>query len=153
MKIRTGFVSNSSSSSFIIGFFEVKDTNKFNDYLTRSMISEYDYLLFKGSDLNNNDFKDRYAYRIEINEEEIVIRNFQTDIHIERDKIDAEKNYMVLNYEGNEGDDTFWNESYQDYEYDIDLSYFKGTPYGGLLDLNNEVIQHIDYLIGAGRNG
>jgi hypothetical protein len=38
MKIRSGFVSNSSSSSFIIGYGVVKDVDHFKSYLKKNKI-------------------------------------------------------------------------------------------------------------------
>lgn len=134
MKIRNGFVSNSSSSSFIIAVAEVVDKEKILAWGKEHAL-EVDQYIKKGSDIVSWD-----------------LWTFQYDISMS--VIDPEKEYYIFNEtHGDECD--FWNEEYGEYEYDIDFDFFP-PPYQTLYSValnDNFGLKPIDSHYGAGRDG
>jgi len=164
MKVRTGFVSNSSSSSFIVGIGVVTDFNKFNSWVGRLNLNEAeDIQLFditqerkrKWSYLNENsnnyyaDEPTNYGGTVDLNKEAY-------------EKIATERpdDIVVMCLGNNEGDSAFYPEDMDDFDYDlesawdIDLDWFSTNQqkmYEGFCEENG--ISLVDKTYGAGRNG
>lgn len=152
MKIRQGFVSNSSSSSFMIGIGKIKDKESFmelikdikNDYRCDCRVfsttailegGDWDMPHFRGSEL--------YVTAHVNNEPEVSIRfNHGGD-----------DEYFVVNVGNNEGDSAFWDGYELDYE-KVDENWFVGDQ-GKLLQIlkNKDLFHEVDYRIGAERDG
>ena len=149
MKIRNGFVSNSSSSSFLLCIGRIKDRKQFDFYIDRyKMKFGYDFYIIKASDINNGD--------ISYNGFDIILENFATSVKISG--INGNDELVILNISNDEGDEYFWDG--YDMNYDIDLEYFKSN-YEDQFEkylifssrTNHAGIDITDYTYGAERNG
>jgi hypothetical protein len=149
MKIRQGFVSNSSSSSFICVIGKIIDEEKFNSFLQEQKEKQPDWKLvteddiYLGSELKN------------------VIKNkicdFESCVYFP-DNVNPEDKVFVYSCAGNEGDYCFSYETedsgWSDYNYDIDLDFFSEEEQD-LTNLTPEThgVQIVNVTYYAGRNG
>jgi hypothetical protein len=158
MKIRSGFVSNSSSSSFIVGVAKVKDVDKLKNYLTSKNLNDttHDFGIVNVKELLTNE-----RFDVKYNNGKVVVSSFINDAVI-RD-IKEYDTIFYVNIVGDEGDGSFSiyddNGEFVDLNYDInmDSSYFSKKE----IDLYN-IFSNIDSGLdvktasvsyGAGRNG
>lgn len=166
MKIRNSFVSNSSSSSFIIGLGIVKDEQKLREFLKD--FEDYDdgsWTIGTIKELLNNQDNNYYGSNlINNNNDNISIEahvNSSPSVSLNKNKI-GDKKVFAYRVGNDEGDYYFLNalDEY-DYEYDLDYEqaedpdYFNGNQRKAL-DLfieKNDMIEDTTYLIGAERNG
>lgn len=150
MKIRKGFVSNSSSSSFIVGIAEICDRTKFDAYIEKHQI-----------DLNGYD---QYIVTEDCDESEhwdvvkcddlITVNSFEVSVSTEVKKPDSQ--FFVVNISNDEGDSNFWNERYGEMEYDIDIDYFSKDQrkvYDAFFDKDSGLNMENEVTFGAARNG
>lgn len=148
MKIRSGFVSNSSSSSFICGIAEIKDKKKFNEYIEKHkiLLDEYDRFVYKiGME----------HYGVHVSQDKVTAENFETCATVDRAKSDSAEYFVVL-ISNDEGDGPFWNEQWGDYDYDIDMDYFDECDqnvYQMFFDPESGLNQENSVNYGAARNG
>ena len=161
MKIRNGFVSNSSSSSFMVGIARINDLDKFKKYLNSvginpDEIKDYEFNIGTLKDFEH-DIKPRYNG----DGSDIVIESFRDYARI---KIEPGDEWFVsFNYVANEGDTgIFSNDDGYGCNYDIDYDYFEEYDYYKIpvaivaamnrpdsgLDITGS-----DYSYGADRNG
>ncbi len=135
MKIRNGFVSNSSSSSFIIGVGLLKDKNA-----KRSDVVEY----YTKTDVKQNL---NYSERLD----RVKIESFNGDeVTLEDISELAEDDIIIIADMYGDGDQ-FWDEEYEEYDYDNvsedDLDVDQQEAIEVLVENN------CTYSIGAGRDG
>jgi hypothetical protein len=158
MKIRTGFVSNSSSSSFIIGYGSVTNRQKFESYCNKyeiefSLIDKTGKLYsHDGVELIDADWLDP--------DDRIITAGNETEIIIPKDFSDFD-NGLILRVEitNDEGDGEFYSQ-YDDYRYhgpDYEKAKHKefySEKQQKIIELfDQDFIKNSKYIIGAERNG
>jgi hypothetical protein len=149
MKIRTGFVSNSSSSSFIVGIAQIIDKAKFDNYIKENNIVLDDYDLY----VTTADSED-HSYDVRKRGDRLVVENFCTEVSTELNKPGTM--FFVVNVSNNEGDGDFWNEEYGEMNYDIDTDHFSDehqAAYSAFFDPSSGLSMQNDITFGAERNG
>ena len=158
MKRRYGFVSNSSSSSFMIGIARIVDKDKFK--LWEEQLNCHDspyegYKIYRFKDIPR-DCYDHYCF-LANNDQEIVVDSFQEHTSIETNGMKPDDEIIVFNIINDEGDSDFAiynNGEFLDYDYDIGLDHFdedQAELYEGLKKENG--LASISKTYGAGRNG
>jgi hypothetical protein len=146
MKTRYGFVSNSSSSSFILGYGLIKDSNKLNDYFETNNI-KISY---------NVNIKKQYEPFEYQNENELrggncTTLNIPEDLYLKGD-------ILIVNILNDEGDEMFYNEFSEEFDYDKakEISFYN-TEQQALINLfnNSDIIKQNNrqVVFGAERNG
>ena len=154
MKIRNGFVSNSSSSSFIVGVAKINNYNEFEKYLKNNNI-ELDYgvkVLTLSNIIEGTDYDLHYSNN------KIQVNSFQTYASLNIKDCKDEDLFLIVNICNNEGDSDFMtSDDDYDIDYDIDMSFFgihDSKVYDAFyseesgLDLSKSEVYY-----GAGRNG
>lgn len=148
MKVRQGFVSNSSSSSFIVGIAEIVDKAKFDKYIedNKIVLDKWDQKVITDSQ-DNSDIRTTPTH--------LYIDSFDTSRQVERKQPGTM--FFAVNIINDEGDCAFTSNRYSDIDYDIDLDFFPdkqqevykmfSNPDSGLSIVNNDVT------FGAARNG
>lgn len=159
MKIRQGFVSNSSSSSYIIGIAKVDDIKKCKKYIEDNKIDADDINISTYKDL-----KETKSWTVTIRgDKSVEVESFDGNI-VSIDARDFKDGTFILTYcfFGNEGDHVFyeredgdddWCEPNYDKVYndgffdktEEDVMTMLGTDTSGLGECN--------FAIGASRNG
>ena len=143
MKIRSGFVSNSSSSSFMIGIAKVKDRKKFDDFVKTTNFKYEDFLF-------NND-----TWINKIKNNNYVVSgcvNYEPEVSIPLKEV-FDENVVYFNFGNDEGDTAFYDAN-DDLDYDIDLDFFpeyQQKIYKGWTE--DAGLENIDKTFGADRNG
>jgi hypothetical protein len=153
MKIRTGFVSNSSSSSFLLACAKVNMKNVAQFYEWKNKIEA---ILKKSSieiiDVKQYDFSDSYDYKLHNNM--LEIESFDDCLMV---NVNPEDELIVtINYCGNEGDGEFYDDEDGYCNYDkVDLDWFDGEYQDIINDFAvlKDIFSNYEYKCGAGRNG
>jgi len=158
MKIRNGFVSNSSSSSFIVAVAKVADKKKLNAWLKTLKVDKYDYMTLKLKDIIPFDKKEwNSVYK---KDDEVIVESFNTSVKLNVKKMKDKDNVFIVSIMNNEGDcgrfsgcDEYGN--YQGFiDYDIDIDYFGENQLALWDGLNgNNGLSDVAKTYGAGRNG
>ena len=170
MKIRSGFVSNSSSSSFIVGVGKVEDKTKFQKYLKANKLEldQYDFKILSVKELKEKqealkkEGKPWYWLPYQINSySELVItgaRNDEPEVRIPLDEMKDEDEILIVDIANNEGDGAFsiYDESGEwiDLNHDIDLQWFSEEQQAMFNAFSEDYgIVKSNIMFGAGRNG
>ena len=173
MKIRLGFISNSSSSSYIIGIGKIVNLAKLIDWADAHNIREISIARADGKD-NIPDITG--------------LANIMTTTHLKRigssvwqtvgyrgdhayiigavnsepkvsTKLDPNKDelYLIVEAGNNEGDTEFYDEATEEMNWDIDPEFFQGLgdQYNilKLLMEPGDILEDVEYRYGAERNG
>lgn len=147
MKTRHGFVSNSSSSSFIVGIAEILDKAKFDEYIKEQNIELDDWNQYIVTE-------DSEHCDIEKRNDRLVVESFETSVSAELKKPGTI--FFVTNISNDEGDGPFWNDRYCEMNYDIDIDYFSDSQrkvYDMFSDKNSGLNMDNQVTFGAARNG
>jgi hypothetical protein len=172
MKVRNGFVSNSSSSSFIIGLAVIEDFSKFNAWLSKNDLK------IGGWDLNLAAIDNIDQYQIDVEGDKFIFEAFTGDtVSIKKeDSVKASEKYQTIakiakNKLLETGDknilivdiqkDAKYLEMSDDFDptesYNIDIDFFDAEHQKIFNDLNtrpNEIgVYKADIIFGAGRDG
>ncbi len=157
MKIRNGFVSNSSSSSFIVGLAEIQDIDKL-----RKSLSEKDkgvYIVSR-TDLLEANIPCGYELNVELKNNNLIAKSFN-DQSVSLKWNDTVEYWLLVTFVGDEGDGHFLpNEGYDPWDcqpnYDITESFFSKEQQRLLEVLKNpreHGLKDAKYIFGAERNG
>ena len=153
MKIRNGFVSNSSSSSFIVGVSKIVDYNKFQERLKEIGIStNYEIMVKTVAEVKQNT-----VYETVYHNGVLTVESFVSGASLYIEKMDDNDLLFIVNIANNEGDYGFMSSSYGDIDYDIDLSFFPKEQQDlykmFLLENGGLDVDNYDVRYGAARNG
>jgi hypothetical protein len=158
MKCRTGFVSNSSSSSFIIGYGFIKNKDKLKKYLKDNKIETTEF--YSGDDIleyTETKIVNSYNLMCEPQFRLLSCSNY-TEIVIPKELEYGNNEIFIVTINNNEGDSEFWNYAYGDYDYGKaeDISFYSGYQRDliSLFTMSDIIDQkYMQFKIGAERNG
>lgn len=156
MKRRYGFVSNSSSSSFIINIGVVTDMQKFKGVLDEYEVKEddYDFFLIRGIADYHENHSGRWSNPFD--QGDFAGNYFNESVVTKIWEKDPSAIIIVKSEYGDEGDHLFYDEGDYDCDYDrVDLDWF-GDFDQFLYDDADEKkhgVNIIHSFYGAGRNG
>jgi len=148
MKIRNGFVSNSSSSSFIIGIGVITDEAKFDTFCEEKGIKDY---VDKMTAIEIKSRCDKWWNDIYVTKDGQLVCKEAFDGSSVSIPYNDDYLYAVVQH-GSDFDDGDCDE---DPNYDIDASYFDGERAEYLFEINemSAGVSLYDVTCGAGRNG
>lgn len=159
MKIRLGFISNSSSSSFICIVAKIK---KDSEVVRQTKVGTDSWVL-TGKELLDHDFVEkpfgwefRYSFRYSGNTLKVADCDWcGVEVNLKLSEIDPNAEYLIIKSYGGAGDDDYdfgATEDNWDLDYDVDWSDFIETPIIDKL-IDDGLIEVIESGYGAGRNG
>ncbi len=155
MKQINGFISNSSSSSFIIGVGKITDKKKFEDFCNANEIDNSNIEVLKTSEILSGKSWGYNIRRTDDSEKVIVVDSFNGDEVSLKFDPSLEEEFIVVTMVGDEGDYTFNKGGDDDWDpdYDIDSSFFDDRD-AKLLEFGKDSgISDYQCSYGAGRNG
>lgn len=173
MKIRSGFVSNSSSSSFMGGIGVVVDFEKFNKWIEKMEnlgVTSRDICTINPKNASDRDYSfqdegNRWSILMPVNSEPSISVNKSDVDKINNNKdvqdqakdalLDRQDNNIVYFIIGNDEGDSMFSDDGYDLDYDIDLDFFSDEQQTLYNEFGSEDsgISYADKTFGAGRNG
>jgi hypothetical protein len=167
MKYRMGFVSNSSSSSFLLGIAKIKNKEKLISWLEEIGIKKYDYSIFRKIEFKehvekfNSDNSKEYFYpdMVYFQNDSIALESFDySKVKISSDSVQGEDYLFTIYCENNEGDPSFRGEYSEELDYDISINFLPANQQElyKLMLSENDLVERGNFdsvKFGAGRNG
>lgn len=158
MKKRNGFVSNSSSSSFIIGIAKVNDIEKCRKYIADNKIDD-DVEIRTYKELKESD-----DWSVTVREgKSIQVESFDgATVSLNTEDFKGDEYVLTYCFFGNEGDGYFYEQGDDDdwsepnYDRVYDDNFFNKTEEDAMTMLGSgdtAGIEKCNYTIGASRNG
>lgn len=146
MKYRSGFVANSSSSSFMCAIGYIKNRQVFDEWVRKNKITldHYYYTIHDATDFYGELELDENKLRFNCCCDDVI----ETTYHPELSEV------FTMDIAHHEGDDGFWNGDYM--EYDIDLNYFDDKEQKIYTEISDESISgliDVQKIFGAKRIG
>lgn len=143
MKIRNGFVSNSSSSSFVLGYGKVIDYNALHKYLKENNISIDNYYL----KMWDNNYENKWSSQHELSCSNHTSVTIPEELRCE--------GTIITEFGNNEGDSAFsstdgWG---LDYECANNIDWYNKDQQAVIRLFSQPFIEHGYVQIGAERNG
>jgi hypothetical protein len=161
MKIRNGFVSNSSSSSFIVGVGKISNRDAFDEFIKEKGICNF-VDIYTTEELVKESESDSWYKNCTKSDDKYYITKDSFMDSGERLEFDPNLNeeFVVVSYCGDEGECSFCSNDPDNCDYDcgysnynIDSEFFEGDSASYLFDLSDHGVENYSYHYGAGRNG
>ena len=158
MKVRQGFVSNSSSSSFIIGIAKIEDEQKLEEYLKKNKIEKdsEDLIIETFNDIKKR--RKEYDYFFSERQNALIVDAFSgAMVSIDTKALKDDDKILIYYFCGDEGDFCFCDDC-DDLDYDIDIDFFDSPQIDVINMLSSAEEAGLnknlsEWTLGAGRNG
>ena len=161
MKIRLGFVSNSSGSSFILGVAKITDKKKFlevikkNDIKVNESFKEFNMISMSQIVEEGTEGFSSGSVEIVLKGNKVSFSNFARELTISQEELGWDDDLVVVGVSNDEGDSRFiTDEDYLNFDIDLDSGYFSSNQLKlfELLDEKNG-LSLVKKTFGAARNG
>lgn len=142
MKIRNGFVSNSSSSSFVLGYGKVVDYNALHEYLNENNISIDGHYL----KMWDNNYENKWSSQYELSRSNYITVTIPEELRHDET--------IIAEFGNDEGDSVFPNDGWDiDYSCANDIEWYDKDQQAVIRLFSQPFIEHGHVQIGAERNG
>ena len=156
MKIRSGFVSNSSSSSYILGIAKVEDFSKFMSWYKNldEYIKGYTAIRQVRDIVKSSNQELSYTAELGDYPEGLRLYNFNTSVSIAKEGLSQDDLVFVVATCNDEGDSAFYDSNIGELNWNINLDDLSGDEQAVISGMTEENgMSHISKTFGVSRNG